>query len=74
MNARNDVGEEKNSLGVVSLLVAAIAIFIVGAFLAGNIVIAIIAGILSLVLALLFVIVSARLLAQLVVPMRLYRG
>ena len=54
-------GEEKNSLGVVSLLVAAIAIFIVGAFLAGNIVIAIIAGILSLVLALLFVIVSARL-------------
>ncbi|WP_445621890.1 OPT/YSL family transporter [Lacticaseibacillus paracasei] len=61
LNARNDVGEEKNSLGVVSLLVAAIAIFIVGAFLAGNIVIAIIAGILSLVLALLFVIVSARL-------------
>lgn len=61
LNARSDVGEEKNSLGVVSLLVAAIAIFIVGAFLAGNIVIAIIAGILSLVLALLFVIVSARL-------------
>ena len=56
------------------LLVAAIAIFIVGAFLAGNIVIAIIAGILSLVLALLFVIVSARLAGTIGCSMRLYRG
>ena len=61
LNARNNSGEEKNSLGIMALLVATIAIFIVGAFLTGNMVITILAGIMSLVLALLFVIVSARL-------------
>ena len=50
----------KSRLGVICLLIATIAIFFVGFFISGNILMAIIGGILSLVLALLFVIVSAR--------------
>ncbi|WP_367342776.1 OPT/YSL family transporter [Limosilactobacillus sp.] len=58
MNAKDDGA--KSRLGVICLLIAIIAIFFVGFFISGNILMAIIGGILSLVLALLFVIVSAR--------------
>ncbi|QMT83178.1 OPT/YSL family transporter [Companilactobacillus pabuli] len=61
LNARNSSSDDRNMLGIWSLLIAVIAIFVVGFFIAGNIAMAIVGGILSLILALLFVIVSARL-------------
>ena len=48
-------------LGIWSLVIAVVAIFVVGFFVSGNIAMAIAGGILSIILALLFVIVSARL-------------
>ncbi|APX71854.1 OPT/YSL family transporter [Companilactobacillus allii] len=61
LNARNSEDSEKNTLGIWALLIGTIAIFVVGFFISGNFLMAIVAGILSLLLALLFVIVSARL-------------
>lgn len=61
LNARNSEDSEKNTLGIWSLLIGTIAIFVVGFFISGNFLMAIVGGILSLLLALLFVIVSARL-------------
>lgn len=59
--ARNSVGEDKNTLGIISLLIAVVVTFIAGFIISGNFLIALVGGILSLILALLFVIVSARL-------------
>ena len=61
LNAKNSDDSEKNTLGIWALLIGTIAIFVVGFFISGNFLMAIVAGILSLLLALLFVIVSARL-------------
>lgn len=61
INARNGVSEDKNTLGIISLLISIVAIFIIGFLISGQILVAIIGGILTLILSLLFVIVSARL-------------
>ncbi|WP_283583304.1 OPT/YSL family transporter [Limosilactobacillus difficilis] len=60
MNAKGENDGSKSNLGMIGLLIAIIAIFFVGFFISGNILMAIVGGILSLLLALLFVIVSAR--------------
>jgi len=60
MAARNGNDEEKNNLGMWALWISVIAIFVVGFFISGHIAMAIVGGILALFLALLFVIVSAR--------------
>lgn len=61
LNARGDSSGERNTLGIAGLLIACIVIFFAGFMFSGNIVIAIVGGLLSLILSLLFVIVSARL-------------
>ena len=61
LNARNSKADDKNTLGILSLLISIILIFVAGFIISHNIVIALIGGFLSLVFALLFVIVSARL-------------
>ncbi|MGE9134205.1 OPT/YSL family transporter, partial [Lacticaseibacillus paracasei] len=61
INARNSATEEKNALGVIALMLSVILIFVAGFIISGSFLVAIIGGILSLLLALLFVIVSARL-------------
>ncbi|MFD1317447.1 OPT/YSL family transporter [Loigolactobacillus zhaoyuanensis] len=61
LDARNSVSDDKNTLGIISLLIACVVIFVAGFIISGNILIAIVGGILSLFLSLLFVIVSARL-------------
>lgn len=61
LNARNGSSEDRNMLGIWSLVIAVIAIFVVGFFVSGNILMAIVGGILAIILAMLFVIVSARL-------------
>jgi putative OPT family oligopeptide transporter len=61
LNARNGVSEDKNTLGVVSMLIATVVIFVAGFMISGNIVIAIVGSVLSLILSLLFIIVAARL-------------
>ncbi|KRK50899.1 OPT family oligopeptide transporter [Companilactobacillus kimchii DSM 13961 = JCM 10707] len=61
LNARNSGNDDRNMLGIWSLVIAVVAILVVGFFISGNIAMAIVGGILSIILALLFVIVSARL-------------
>lgn len=61
INARNSAMEEKNALGVIALMLSVILIFVAGFIILGSFLVALIGGILSLLLALLFVIVSARL-------------
>lgn len=61
INARNSATEEKNALGVIALMLSVILIFVAGFIISGSFLVALIGGILSLLLALLFVIVSARL-------------
>ena len=61
LNARNSTTEDKNAFGLIALLASVIAIFIAGFIISGSVVVALLGGILTLVLSLLFVIVSARL-------------
>lgn len=61
LNARNSTTEDKNALGLIALLASVIAIFIAGFIISGSVIVALLGGVLTLILSLLFVIVSARL-------------
>lgn len=58
---KNAASGEKDSMGIIALIIGVILTFVFGSIISGNIALAIIAGILALVLSLLFIIVSGRL-------------
>lgn len=59
--ARKNGSSDRNMLGIWSIVIASVFIFVIGFFISNSISIAIIGGLIALILGLLFVIVSARL-------------
>lgn len=59
--ARKNGSSDRNMLGIWSIVIASVFIFVAGFFISNSISIAIIGGLIALILGLLFVIVSARL-------------
>lgn len=60
ISAKNSTGEDKNTLGMISIVAGAVGIFIAGIFVAHNFAMGIVGALLAVILSLLFVIVSAR--------------
>jgi len=60
LNAKNTTGEDKNTLGMVSIVLGAVGIFVIGIIIAQNFMMGIVGALLAVILSLLFVIVSAR--------------
>lgn len=60
LNARNSAGEEKNTLGMIAIVIGAVGVFVAGMFIAHNLAMGIVGSLLAIILSLLFVIVSAR--------------
>lgn len=60
LNAKNTTGEDKNTLGMISIVLGAVGIFVIGIIIAQNFMMGIVGALLAVILSLLFVIVSAR--------------
>ncbi|MDT3395019.1 MAG: OPT/YSL family transporter [Bacillota bacterium] len=58
--AKNVAGEEKNTLGMIAIVVGGVGIFVIGIIIAQNFLMGIVGALLAAILSLLFVIVSAR--------------